>query len=201
MTELDSKGDARGTGSSRMPVRCAVLTISDRASRGEYADRSGPEVARILAAWGWPPEIIEILPDEEAGITDRMAMLADSGFDLIVTAGGTGLSARDRTPEATLRAADRLAPGIMEAVRARTGASFPRAYLSRGIAAMRERCLIVNLPGSVRGARESIDALADLLPHAIDVLREDPRIDGEHEARIDSVSHELPGSTPGRPEQ
>ena len=201
MTEMGGAHDARGPESSRMPIRCAVLTISDRASRGEYADRSGPEVARILAAWGWPPEILEVLPDEESRIADRMAALADSGFDLVVTAGGTGLSTRDRTPEATLCAADRLAPGIMEAVRARTGALFPRAYLSRGIAAMRGRCLLVNLPGSVRGAKESIKALADILPHAIDVLREAPRIEDEHEPRMGPVRHELPDSTPGALDQ
>lgn len=180
MTVRDGAEGASDRGEARMPVRCAVLTISDRASRGEYDDRSGPAVARILASWGWPAEILEILPDEEPQIAARLAALADSGIDLVVTAGGTGLAARDRTPEATLHAADRLAPGIMEAVRARTGAQFPRAYLSRGVAALRGRCLLVNLPGSVRGATESIEALADILPHAIDVLRDDPRSESGH---------------------
>jgi molybdopterin adenylyltransferase len=168
-------GNAPGT-----PIRCAVLTISDRASRSEIVDRSGPEVVRILATWGWLPEIQEILPDEESVVAARLAELADSGFDLVVTTGGTGLSPRDRTPEATLSVSHRLVPGIMEAVRARTGTGFPRAYLSRGISALRERCLFVNLPGSPRGAAESLDALADLLPHAIEVVREDPAAGGAH---------------------
>ena len=161
-------------------VRCAVLTISDRASRGEQIDRSGPEIARILTAWGWPPEVAEIIPDEEGLIAARLADLADAGIDLVVTTGGTGLSPRDRTPDATLRVADRLVPGIMEAVRARTGGAFPRAYLSRGIAALRGRALLVNLPGSPRGAVESMEALADLLPHALEVVREDPAAGGAH---------------------
>ncbi len=161
-------------------ARCAVLTISDRAARGIYADRTGPEVAQILTSWGWSPECCEVLPDQERAITDRLAHLADSGFDLILTAGGTGLSARDRTPEATLEVADRLVPGIAEAIRTRTGATFARAWLSRGVAVLRGRCLIVNLPGSVRGARESLEALADLLPHALQVIHEEPGTGSAH---------------------
>lgn len=201
MTEQSGADGPRGKGLSAVPIRCAVLTISDRASRGQYADQSGPEVARILTAWGWGPEILEVLPDDETPLAERLAALADSGLDCIVTTGGTGLSTRDRTPEATLRVADRLAPGIMEAVRARTGSQFPLAYLSRGVAAMRGRCLLVNLPGSVRGASESILALADLLPHAIGVLRGDPGIEAEHGSMNDPKRRRPSGPIPGRAEQ
>jgi len=161
-------------------IRCAVLTISDRCSRGETEDRSGPELAQILASWGWNPEIREILPDKEMLVAERLATLADSGFSLVVTTGGTGLGPRDRTPEATLRVTDRQVPGLAELLRSRTGAQLPRAYLSRGIIAMRRHCLIINLPGSVRGAREGIEALADVLPHAVDVILEDPAKGGAH---------------------
>jgi molybdenum cofactor synthesis domain-containing protein len=159
---------------SRPQIRCAVLTISDRCHRGETTDQSGPEVVRILASWGWDAEARETLPDEEALIAARLTTLADAGFTLVITTGGTGLGPRDRTPEATLRAADRQVPGLSELIRSRTGREFPRAYLSRAVCAMRKRCLIVNLPGSLRAARETMSALADVLPHAIDVVCEDP---------------------------
>lgn len=197
MTARSGVNDSSGHETPPVPVRCAVLTISDRASRGEYADQSGPEIARILASWGWAAEVLEVLPDDKSRIEERLAALADSGLDCIVTTGGTGLSMRDRTPEATLRAADRLAPGIMEAVRARTGTQSPLAYLSRGIAAMRGRCLLVNLPGSVRGASESIHALADLLPHAIGVLRGDPGIQKQHDSMSAGESRRPPGAARG----
>jgi molybdenum cofactor synthesis domain-containing protein len=161
-------------------IRCAVLTISDRCSQGETEDLSGPEVTRVLTSWGWNPDAREVLPDEELLVAERLATLADSGFSLIVTTGGTGLGPRDRTPEATLRVTDRQVPGLAELLRSRTGAEFPRAYLSRGIIAMRRSCLIINLPGSVRGAREGIEALTDVLPHALDVIHEDPGTDGAH---------------------
>jgi molybdenum cofactor synthesis domain-containing protein len=152
----------------------AVLTISDRCARGEQIDRSGPEVAQALATLGRKDPIHEILPDDEDAITRRLTQLADGGCELILTTGGTGLSPRDRTPEATMRAADRLVPGLGELMRSRTGTGFPRAYLSRGLAAARGRCLIVNLPGSPRGAVEMLLAIADLIPHAVDVLNEVP---------------------------
>jgi molybdenum cofactor synthesis domain-containing protein len=162
------------------PIRSAVLTISDRCSQGETEDLSGPVVAEILSSWGWSPDVREILPDEEMLVAERLATLADTGFSLVITTGGTGLGPRDRTPEATLRVVDRQVPGLAELLRSRTGDGFPRAYLSRGIIAMRRHCLIVNLPGSTRGAREGIEALADVLPHALDVVLEDPAEGSAH---------------------
>lgn len=160
--------------------KSAVLTISDRCSRGEAEDLSGPEVAKILSSWGMNPEVCEILPDNEELISERLAILADSGFSLICTSGGTGLGPRDHTPEATRRVADRQVPGLSELIRSRTGVKVPRAYLSRAIVAMRRHCLIINLPGSVKGAKESIEALEDLLPHALDVINEDRLEGGAH---------------------
>jgi len=169
---------------NKLPIRCAILTISDRCARGEQEDQSGPALAQVLAAWGWEPELCEVLPDDEYAIAERLASLADQSFDLVVTTGGTGLGPRDRTPEATLRVADRLVPGLAELVRTRTGARFPRAYLSRGVAATRDNCLFLNLPGSPRGAREGLEALADVLPHALEVIREVPGGKDPHEAGI-----------------
>jgi molybdenum cofactor synthesis domain-containing protein len=155
--------------------RCAVVTISDRCASGETKDSSGPEVERLLLSWGWIVDARALLPDEPDLVAAKLIELVDRGCDLIVTTGGTGFGPRDRTPEATSRIADRLAPGLPELARARTGASFPRSYLSRGIAALRGKSLIVNLPGSPRGARDHLQAVAEVLPHALTVLREDPR--------------------------
>ena len=152
-------------------IRCAVLTISDRCNRGEAEDQSGKEVTRLMQSFGWNPECIEILPDDEDQIAERLASLSDAGFALIVTTGGTGLGPRDRTPEATLRVVDRQVPGLGELIRARTGALLPLAYLSRGVAGIRGHCLIINLPGSPRGVEECLQAILPALPHAMEVLK------------------------------
>jgi molybdopterin adenylyltransferase len=162
-------------------VRCAIVTVSDRSSAGEREDASGPAVAEILSRWGWVAEFREILPDDERRIADRLAALSDLGLDLILTTGGTGLGPRDRTPEATVRIGERLVPGVAERIRSVTGQKNPRAYLSRGTAVIRGRSLIVNLPGSPRGAAEALESLADLMPHMIEVLREDPASGSVHE--------------------
>lgn len=155
--------------------RCAVVTISDRCARGQARDESGPALEEELRSWGWLVSERAVLPDEPDAITEKLATLADRGCDLILTTGGTGLGPRDRTPEATLKIAHRVVPGLAELARTRTGAGFPHAYLSRGVAILRNRCLIVNLPGSPRGARDHLAALAEVLPHAVAILREDPR--------------------------
>ena len=153
-------------------MRVAILTISDRVFTGQREDKSGPAVAERCKALGWEIVAAEALPDERATIASRLTTLADSGgTDLVLTTGGTGIGPRDSTPEATAAACEKLMPGVGELIRAKGRGLNPRAILSRAVAGVRAKCLIVNLPGSPKGAVESLDAVADLLPHAVDVLR------------------------------
>jgi molybdopterin adenylyltransferase len=152
-------------------MRVAILTISDSVSRGTHKDASGPGLRERCAQLGWDVVTEVVLPDEPAAIRDRLEFLADSGAtDLILTTGGTGIGPRDSTPEATTQACQKLLPGIAELIRDECRKKTPRAVLSRAVAGVRGRVLIVNLPGSPRGALESLDAVADLLPHALQVL-------------------------------
>ena len=152
-------------------MRVAILTISDSVSRGTHKDSSGPGLRERCAQLGWDVVTEVILPDEPAAIRDRLEFLADSGAtDLILTTGGTGIGPRDSTPEATAEACQKLLPGIAELMRDEGRKKTPRAALSRAVAGVRGRVLIVNLPGSPRGALESLDAVADLVPHALQVL-------------------------------
>lgn len=153
-------------------MRVAVLTISDSASKGEREDASGPAVIAFCRGLGWEVTTSLRLPDDPAAIRDNLRELADSGrVDLIATTGGTGISPRDNTPEATQAIADRVVPGIGEEMRRKGLEQTSTAILSRGLAATRNKSLIVNLPGSPRGAVESLEAIAHLIPHAIHVLR------------------------------
>jgi molybdopterin adenylyltransferase len=153
-------------------MRVAILTISDTVSRGTRSDASGPALRDRCKALGWEVAPEQVLPDEPATIEERLAALADQdSADLILTTGGTGIGPRDSTPEATARACHKLLPGIPELMREVGRGKNPRAALSRAVAGVRGRALIVNLPGSPRGAVESLDAVAELLPHAIEVLR------------------------------
>jgi molybdenum cofactor synthesis domain-containing protein len=155
-------------------VRVAVLTISDRSYHGERADKTGPAVAEAVRRLLPGAAIVEqtILPDEKDDIEWNLKRIADTASaDLVLTAGGTGLSPRDVTPQATRAVAGYEVPGIGELMRAATRAALPAAILSRQVAAVRERTLVVNLPGSPRGAVECLEAVADVLPHALTTLR------------------------------
>ena len=154
-------------------IKAVVLTISDSASRGEREDLSGPAVVSELQSLGAEIVATEILPDERGRIAARLRHYADAGAaNLILTAGGTGLGPRDITPEATRDVIEREAPGLAELMRAESVKITPLGALSRSACGARGRTLIVNLPGSVRGARENLQAIARLLPHAIALLSE-----------------------------
>jgi molybdopterin adenylyltransferase len=153
-------------------MRVAIVTISDSSSRGIRPDASGPAVRERCKELGWELVSETVLPDEPDAIRGWLVSLADGGAaDLILTTGGTGIGPRDSTPEATSEACRKLLPGIPEMMREYGRKKNPRAALSRGVAGVRGHTLIVNLPGSPRGAIESLDAVADVLPHAIEVLR------------------------------
>jgi len=153
-------------------IQAAVLTISDSATAGKRADVSGPAVRDRLEQLGWCVSVMEVLPDEAAGISARLGMLADSGqVSAIFTTGGTGVALRDVTPEATRAIIDREIPGLPELMRARGRQATPLAVLSRAVAGTRGRVLIVNLPGSPKGAVESLDAIVEVVPHVLELLR------------------------------
>ena len=152
-------------------MRVAVLTISDSVARGDREDLSGPAVVAACRGLGWEVTSSLCVSDDAAGIRQQLREWADSGrIDLILTTGGTGIGPRDNTPEATQGVAERLIPGIGEEMRRKGLAATPTAVLSRGVAAVRAKAIIVNLPGSPKGASESLDAVAHLLPHAVHVL-------------------------------
>ncbi|HLK70040.1 MAG TPA: MogA/MoaB family molybdenum cofactor biosynthesis protein [Bryobacteraceae bacterium] len=152
-------------------TKAAILTISDSVSAGSRADRSGPALRERLERLGWHITVMEAIPDETAQIRERLAALADGGqISAIFTTGGTGVALRDVTPEATRAVLDREIPGLGELMRARGRESTPLAVLSRSLAGTRGRVLIVNLPGSPRGAVESLDAIVELVPHVLELL-------------------------------
>jgi len=153
------------------PMRVAVITISDSVSAGKNEDKSGPAVIARCRELGWEIKSSLVIPDDPPSIREQLRQFADSGrVDLILTTGGTGLSPRDSTPEATVAVADRLVPGFAEEMRRKGMEKTPRAILSRAVAAVRHKSLILNLPGSPKGAVESLNALADLLPHSIAII-------------------------------
>lgn len=153
-------------------LRARILVLSDGASRGEREDRSGAAVRSLLESHGWTVVAHEVLPDEVDRIRRRLEeWTEDEACDAIFTTGGTGLGPRDVTPEATRAVLEREVPGLAEMMRFEGMKRTKMAVLSRGLAGARRGCLILNLPGSVRGATESLESALSVLPHAIDLLR------------------------------
>jgi len=152
-------------------MRVSILTVSDSVSSGKAQDRSGVSVAARCKELGWEIVGTTTLADDKAAIESFLKNACDSkSADAILTTGGTGLGPRDVTPEATTAIAERMIPGFPEHMRAEGRKKVPQAILSRGIACIRGKTIVINLPGSPRGAVESLDAIAGLLPHAVDVL-------------------------------
>jgi molybdenum cofactor synthesis domain-containing protein len=159
------------TGYMSSSYRAAIITASDKGSKGEREDLSAKVIREILEANGYRTESYAILPDEQELLENEMKRVCDeNGADLILTTGGTGFSPRDRTPEATMAVAERLVPGIPEAMRMQNMLVTKRAMLSRGIAAIRGKTLIINLPGSPKAARENLFCIISELSHGLDIL-------------------------------
>lgn len=151
-------------------MRVRIITISTRASAGVYEDTAGPAVAEVLAAEGLAVVGTSVVPDGRAGVAAAIAE-ACADADVVITNGGTGLHPKDTTREATLDVIDREVPGMAEAIRARSLQITPMAMLSRGVAGIRGSTLVINVPGSPKGARESVEVVAPVLRHAVDQLR------------------------------
>lgn len=164
-----------------MTIRFGIVTLSDRSSRGDRPDSSGPALAKLIEAESWSVVRQSLLPDEEPAIRALLASWADSGdMDVILTTGGTGFSPRDVTPEATRAVIEREAPGLAEAMRAASLKITPHAMLSRIVAGIRGKTLILNLPGSPKGAVENLQVVLSVLPHAVHLLQEDPASESSH---------------------
>lgn len=164
-----------------MTIRFGILTLSDRSSRGEREDASGPALARLIEAENWTVAKKALLPDDESAIRAILMEWADSGeIDVILTTGGTGFAPRDVTPEATRAVLDREAPGLAEAMRAASLKITPHAMLSRIVTGIRKKTLIINLPGSPKGAVENLQVVLPIVPHAVQLLRDDPASEATH---------------------
>ena len=163
-------------------IQIGVLTVSDRSSRGERPDESGPVIQRFVREQpGWQVAQTAVVPDDASQIVATLTEWCDEArLNLIFTTGGTGFAPRDVTPEATRAILDREAPGLAEAMRAASLKVTPHAMLSRAVCGMRGATLIVNLPGSPKACRENLDTIAPALPHALQLLGEDPSAEAGH---------------------
>lgn len=152
------------------PIKTAILTVSDKGSRGERIDTAGPELERLITAQGSIVESKKIVPDEKDAITEAVKSWCDEGYDLILTTGGTGLSQRDVTPEALIGIADKVVPGFGEMMRMKTLEYTERAFLTRSVAVICRKTLIIAFPGSQRGARQCFEAVVPALRHGVETL-------------------------------
>lgn len=167
-----------------MNLRFGILTVSDRSSRGERPDTSGPALIEQVGKYGWQVVWDDIVPDDAKILAETLTQWVDGGqLDVILTTGGTGFSPRDVTPEATLAVVERQAPGLAEAMRTESLKITPHAMLSRAVAGIRGRTLIVNLPGSPKAACENLGFIAAVLPHAVQLLQEDQQAEAGHQLK------------------
>jgi len=176
-------------------MRVSVITSSDRCARGEAEDQSGPAIIAFCEQHGWDVVYAAVVADDLAAISDALRKSADDhAADVALTTGGTGLGPRDVTPEATLQVIDRAAPGVAEALRLESLKITPFAMLSRGVAGMRARTLIINLPGSPKAVLECMEILRPIIPHAIDMMA-----GGGHNQRMKDESKPRPRLSPTHP--
>lgn len=152
--------------------RVGIITASDKGSKGERVDESGPKIKEIVSGFGYEVVYYKVLPDDKDTISSEMKQLCDENkVDLILTTGGTGFSKRDNTPEATLEIAEKLVPGISEAIRSYSMQFTKKAMLSRGVSVIRKETLIINMPGSPKAVKESMECIMPALNHGIDILK------------------------------
>ena len=164
-----------------MSLRFGILTVSDRSSRGERSDLSGPTLEELVTSQGWSVARTAIVPDDMEVLRETLSTWADEGgLDIILTTGGTGFAPRDVTPEAASLVFDRPAPGLAEAMRQESRKITPHAMLSRAVAGMRSKVLIITLPGSPRAAVENLQVVLPVLSHAVELLKEDPDAELHH---------------------
>ncbi len=163
------------------PIRVGILTISDRSSRGERPDASGPALVQAAGEQGWQVVETAVVPDDRQRIEQTLTQWCDTNrLDLLLTTGGTGFAPRDVTPEATQAVIQRAAPGLAELMRLESLKITPHAMLSRAAAGIRGRTLIINLPGSPKAAVENLGFILAILPHAIDLLQDNPSAEAGH---------------------